>query len=109
MLRLTDVHKHGELLRRCLSGELQVDINRRRDAEMQKLQRDFEDSQSQNDAQLAMFRKKHQEAVNQLTEQMDQLHKVKQKCVDTVSLLHSCVTRDTINSYLFFLIFVAWQ
>jgi len=57
----------------------QVEMNRRREAEVQKLQRDLEDAQSQNEAQLLTFRKKHQEAVNQLTEQMDQLHKLKQK------------------------------
>lgn len=57
----------------------QVEMNRRRDTELQKMQRDLEDAQSQNEAQLSMFRKKHQEAVNQLTEQMDQLHKLKQK------------------------------
>lgn len=47
--------------------------------EFQKLHRDLEESQAQNEAQLTAFRKKHQEAVNQLTEQLDQLHKVKQK------------------------------
>jgi len=57
----------------------QVEINRRRETELQKLQRDLEDAQGQTDAQLTTFRKKHQEAVNQLTDQLDQLHKLKQK------------------------------
>ena len=57
----------------------QVEVNRRRESELQKIQRDLEEAQSQNDAQLMTFRKKHQEAVNQLTEQMDQLHKLKHK------------------------------
>jgi len=73
----------GTFLRHSVDVMLmeQVEINRRRDTEMQKMQRDLEDAQSQNEAQLSTFRKKHQEAVNQLTEQMDQLHKVKQKYV----------------------------
>jgi len=62
-------------LRACVQAEL----NRRREADLAKLQRDLEDAQGQNDAQLTTFRKKHQEAVNQLTDQLDQLHKTKQK------------------------------
>jgi len=65
----------------------QVEMNRRRETELQKLQRDLEDAQSQNEAQLMTFRKKHQEAVNQLTEQMDQLLKVKQKYAHTTHRL----------------------
>jgi chromosome segregation ATPase len=57
----------------------QVEVNRRRDAEMNKLHRDVEELQTQNELQLAAFRKKHQDAVNQLTEQLDQLHKIKQR------------------------------
>ena len=69
----------------------QVEMNRRRETELQKLQRDLEDAQSQNEAQLVTFRKKHQEAVNQLTEQMEQLLKLKQKYVGLHigSLLHA--------------------
>jgi len=56
-----------------------VEQNRRRETELAKLSRDLEEAQNQNEAQLMIFRKKHQEAVNQLTEQMDQLLKLKQK------------------------------
>lgn len=59
--------------------KVQVEINRKRDVEFQKLHRELEEAQAQNEAQLVTFRKKHQEAVNQLSEQLDQLHKVKQK------------------------------
>ena len=62
--------------------DLQAESTRRRDAEFQKLHRELEESQAQNEAQVTAFRKKHQEAVNQLTEQLDQLHKVKQKYSD---------------------------
>jgi chromosome segregation ATPase len=61
------------------AARVQMEVNKRRDTDMLKLQRDLEEAQTQNEAQLATFRKKHQEAVNQLTEQMDQLHKVKQR------------------------------
>ena len=44
-----------------------------------KLQRDLEECQAQGDAQIGAFRKKHQEGINQLTDQLDQLQKAKQK------------------------------
>ena len=75
--------------RRLLMLRVQVEMNRRREAELQKLQRDLEDAQSQNDAQLVTFRKKHQEVVNQLTEQLDQLHKLKQKYDPPIVVPHS--------------------
>lgn len=61
------------------SVSTQVELVRRRDADFQKLQRDLEDCQAQNEATLTAFRKKHQDSVNQLAEQIDQLHRVKQR------------------------------
>jgi hypothetical protein len=60
----------------------QVELNRKRDGEMQKLQRDVEELQLQNETQLAAFRKKHQELQNEYADQIDQLHKAKQKYVE---------------------------
>ena len=58
---------------------LQAELARRRDADVTKLQRDLEDAHLQHETMLASFRKKHQDAVNQLAEQIDQLHRVKQR------------------------------
>ena len=57
----------------------QIDVNKKREAELQKLRRDLEESHVQSEAQLAALRKKQQDSVNELSEQLDQLNKVKQK------------------------------
>ena len=59
--------------------QAQIEVNKKREAELQKLRRDLEEAHVQNEAQLAAVRKKQQDAVNELTEQVDQLQKVKQK------------------------------
>jgi len=59
--------------------QAQIEVNKKREAELQKLRRDLEEAHVQNEAQLAAIRKKQQDAVNELTEQVDQLQKVKQK------------------------------
>jgi len=61
---------------------------KRREIDFQKLQRDLEECQLQNESTLTAFRKKHQESVNVLAEQIDQLHRMKQK-YGYSPLLHS--------------------
>jgi len=58
---------------------MQMDVNNKRETEFRKLKRDLEDTQAQRDSQLAALRKKNQEVVNELNEQVDQLQKAKQK------------------------------
>jgi len=57
----------------------QAEVTKRRETEIAKLQRELDETQAQNDVQLATYRKKHQEAVNQLTEQIDKMHAAKQR------------------------------
>jgi len=59
--------------------QAQIEVNKKRETELQKLRRDLEEAQVQNETQIATIRKKQQDAVNELTEQVDQLQKVKQK------------------------------
>lgn len=59
----------------------QIEVNKKREAELQKLRRDLEESHIQSEAALAAARKKQQDAVNELSEQLDQLQKTKQKSV----------------------------
>jgi hypothetical protein len=63
----------------------QVDVNKKREAELQKLRRDLEEAQIQSDAQVSSLRKKSQDAVNDLSDQLDQLQKVKQKYVFSIA------------------------
>uniref|UniRef100_A0A672HJ52 Myosin, heavy chain 6, cardiac muscle, alpha n=1 Tax=Salarias fasciatus TaxID=181472 RepID=A0A672HJ52_SALFA len=57
----------------------QVELNKKRDAEFQKLRRELEESTLQHEATAAALRKKHADAVAELGEQIDNLQRVKQK------------------------------
>jgi len=59
--------------------QAQIEVNKKREAELQKLRRDLEETHVQNEAQVATIRKKQQDAVTELAEQVEQLQKVKQK------------------------------
>jgi len=54
-------------------------VSSKREAELRKVKRELEDTQAQRDSQMAALRKKSQEAVNELNEQIDQLQKAKLK------------------------------
>lgn len=58
---------------------IQAETIKKREAEYFKLQRDLEDVQTQNEIHLGSFRKKQQDQINQLTEQLDQQYKARQK------------------------------
>uniref|UniRef100_T1DG60 Putative myosin heavy chain n=1 Tax=Cupiennius salei TaxID=6928 RepID=T1DG60_CUPSA len=55
----------------------QVELNKRREAEMAKLRRDLEESNIQHEQTLTNLRKKHNDVVAELSEQIDQLNKHK--------------------------------
>ena len=55
-------------------------MNKKREAEFQKLRRDLEESTLQHEATAAALRKKQADSVAELGEQNDNLQCVKQKC-----------------------------
>lgn len=57
----------------------QVEMNKKREAEFQKLRRDLEESTLHHEAIAAALRKKHADSVADLGEQIDNLQRVKQK------------------------------
>ena len=57
----------------------QVEMNKKREAEFQKLRRDLEESTLHHEATAAALRKKHADCVAELGEQIDNLQRVKQK------------------------------
>jgi hypothetical protein len=57
----------------------QLDLNKKREAELAKLRRDLEEANLQHEATAAQLRKKHQDAVNEMGEQIDLLQKAKNK------------------------------
>ena len=59
--------------------QCQIEINKRREAELGKLQRDFEEHNISHEANLSGMRKKHADVSAELSEQIDNLQRVKQK------------------------------
>merc|ERR1712203_567840 len=57
----------------------QVELNKKRDAEVQKLRKDLEEANIQHEATLTNLRRKHQDAVSEMAEQIEQLTKMKAK------------------------------
>ncbi|XP_077289717.1 myosin heavy chain isoform X15 [Arctopsyche grandis] len=57
----------------------QIELNKKREAELSKLRRDLEESNIQHEGTLANLRKKHNDAVAEMGEQVDQLNKLKAK------------------------------
>nr|XP_027217744.1 myosin heavy chain, muscle-like [Penaeus vannamei] len=57
----------------------QVELNKKRDAELAKLRRELEEASIQQESALAALRKKHNEAVAEMTDQIDHLNKMKAK------------------------------
>ncbi|XP_050586461.1 myosin heavy chain, muscle isoform X25 [Bombus affinis] len=55
----------------------QIELNKKREAELSKLRRDLEEANIQHEATLASLRKKHNDAVAEMGEQIDTLNKLK--------------------------------
>merc|ERR1712223_442604 len=57
----------------------QMELNKKREAEVQKLRKDLEEANIQHESVLMNLKKKHQDAIQEMTEQIDQLTKMKTK------------------------------
>ena len=57
----------------------QVELNKKREAEVTKLRKDLEESKIQHEATLLSLKKKQSDSIAEMTEQMDQLNKMKAK------------------------------
>ncbi|XP_019882380.1 myosin heavy chain, muscle isoform X6 [Camponotus floridanus] len=55
----------------------QIELNKKREAELSKLRRDLEEANIQHESSLAILRKKHNDAVTEMGEQIDTLNKLK--------------------------------
>lgn len=58
---------------------LQVEVNKKREADFLRLRRDLEEAMLHHEASAAALRKKHADGVAELAEQVDSLQRVKQK------------------------------
>merc|ERR1711874_925090 len=57
----------------------QIELNKKRDAEVQKLRKDLEEANIQQESTMTNLRRKHQDAVSEMAEQIEQLTKMKAK------------------------------
>merc|ERR1711997_52503 len=57
----------------------QIELNKKRESEVTKLRRDLEEAHIQQESTLASLKKKHQDAIAEMSEQIDQLNKMKTK------------------------------
>merc|ERR1712154_145330 len=57
----------------------QIELNKKREAEVTKIRRDLEETQIQQEATIVGLKKKHQDANAEMQEQIEQLNKIKAK------------------------------
>merc|ERR1719419_973772 len=57
----------------------QIELNKKRESEVSKLRKDLEESKIQQDATVSSLKKKQQDAIAEMSEQIDQLGKMKAK------------------------------
>lgn len=55
----------------------QIELNKKREAELAKLRRDLEETNIQHESALSLLRRKHNDAISDLSEQIDYLNKMK--------------------------------
>lgn len=61
----------------------QVELNKKREAELAKLRRDLEELNVQHESAMTLQRKKHNEVINEMSEQIDYLNKMKARYYTT--------------------------
>merc|ERR1719427_1929391 len=57
----------------------QIELNKKRENEINKLRKDYEEANIQQEAVMMSLKKKHQDALQEMSEQVDQLSKMKSK------------------------------
>lgn len=56
-----------------------MELNKKREVEVQKLRKDLEEAAIQQEATMLSLRKKHQDAIGEMSDQIEQLNKLKAK------------------------------
>jgi len=63
----------------CVATAAQIELNKKRDTEILKMRKDLEEANIQHESTLLSLRKKHQDAIAEMSEQCDQLNKIRAK------------------------------
>lgn len=72
----------------------QMELNKKREMEVQRLRKDLEEATIQQESIILSLKKKHQDAIGEMSEQMDQLGKLKAKWVSKRLFLSSKIVSD---------------
>merc|ERR1719385_279584 len=67
----------------------QIELNKKRENEIGKMRKDYEEANIQQEAIMMSLKKKHQDAIQEMTEQIDQLSKMKSKIEKDKAKIHS--------------------
>merc|ERR1711963_123628 len=70
----------------------QIELNKKRENEVGKLRKDIEEARISNEAVLLNLKKKHQDAIQEMSEQIDQLTKMKSKIEKDKTKIHNEIT-----------------
>merc|ERR1719192_1612763 len=62
-----------------IATSAQIELNKKREAEIVKMRKDVEENNIHHETTMLSLRKKHQDAVAEMSEQIDQLGKIKTK------------------------------
>jgi len=63
----------------CVTTAAQIELNKKREAEILKMRKDIEECNIQQESTILSLRKKHQDAVAEMSEQCEQLNRIKVK------------------------------
>ena len=75
-----EIEEFGERLNEAGGAtSAQVELNKKRDTEIQKLRKDLEEIHIQHESTLVNLKRKHQDAMAEMSDQIDQLSKMKSK------------------------------
>ena len=61
----------------CHATSAQIELNKKREAEIHKMRKDLEENNIHHEATILSLRKKHQDSIAEMSEQIDQLGKLK--------------------------------
>merc|ERR1711983_668644 len=70
----------------------QIELNKKRENEVGKLRKDIEEARISNESVLLNLKKKHQDAISEMSEQIDQLTKMKSKIEKDKTKIHNEIT-----------------
>merc|ERR1712115_292351 len=77
-----EMESHGERLNEASGAtSAQIELNKKRESEVTKLRKDLEECVIQHEATLVSLKKKQADSIAEMSEQMDQLNKMKAKYV----------------------------